>query len=463
MLPQESIGIDLTPERVDIAYLKGSPRSVRVAAWERHAVDARSPRNEQIRTIAAHIREFIFRHRLASVGIHLGLPAEKIILRRIALPTAVAENLTETLQYEIEKYVPLPAEEIRIAHRIMGVDKERKQLDLLLVTTRRKEIDDYLSLINQLEANVCAIEPTVVGMADLMNFIDPEGFKANPILMHPRSGQLEIIGIKGGQADFVRLIPLDSQAPSLEQQIADAFRPLAGPATDDAPARAVWVLGESRAEGTVASLDAALDNTFRFKEVDGGPAGWEAAAGAAALAFRGVRNAEPEINFLPEELRRKPSRAGRYLTVALLLLALAAGAVWVGSHILHGRMVVNRLDREIARLEQEIKDIEKLEAQIETLGQRKAYLENLGQTSLPALEVLRELSRILPNTAWIRAFNLTGGKTQIDGFADTASDLIPLLDASPMFTNVGFLSVITKGRDGKEKFKIGFEVLLPPS
>jgi hypothetical protein len=36
--------------------------------------------------------------------------------------------------------------------------------------------------------------------------------------------------------------------------------------------------------------------------------------------------------------------------------------------------------------------------------------------------------------------------------------LIPLLAASPLLKDVAFLSPITKGRDGKERFRIGFKV-----
>jgi len=36
--------------------------------------------------------------------------------------------------------------------------------------------------------------------------------------------------------------------------------------------------------------------------------------------------------------------------------------------------------------------------------------------------------------------------------------LIPLLAASPLLKDVAFLSPITKGKDGKEKFRIGFKI-----
>jgi len=50
---------------------------------------------------------------------------------------------------------------------------------------------------------------------------------------------------------------------------------------------------------------------------------------------------------------------------------------------------------------------------------------------------------------------------ELSGFADSASDLIPLLDRSPLFEKVEFLAPVTKemqmrgdGNKEKERFKI---------
>jgi general secretion pathway protein L len=76
------------------------------------------------------------------------------------------------------------------------------------------------------------------------------------------------------------------------------------------------------------------------------------------------------------------------------------------------------------------------------------------------------LTQRLPQTAWIWQLKYTGKEIEIQGFADSASDLIPLLDKSPLFEKVEFSSPVIKervarGTEGKEKerfrIKIGFE------
>jgi general secretion pathway protein L len=75
--------------------------------------------------------------------------------------------------------------------------------------------------------------------------------------------------------------------------------------------------------------------------------------------------------------------------------------------------------------------------------------------------VLEELTRLLPDTTWIWNLKYNGKEMELSGFADSASDLIPLLDRSPLFEKVEFLAPVTKemqmrgdGSKEKERFKI---------
>ncbi len=74
------------------------------------------------------------------------------------------------------------------------------------------------------------------------------------------------------------------------------------------------------------------------------------------------------------------------------------------------------------------------------------------------MDILKDLSERIPKSAWVRKLNFSDKGMQVEGHADSASELISLLEASPLFKDVAFLSPITKDRDGKERFRIGFQV-----
>ena len=111
-----------------------------------------------------------------------------------------------------------------------------------------------------------------------------------------------------------------------------------------------------------------------------------------------------------------------------------------------------------SRLSAEVAAVNKTQDKVKELGKRIDALNALRQRHLPALSILRDLSKELPEGAWLDRFAITDKGGEIEGSADSASKLIPLLAASPLLKDVAFLSPITKSKDGKERFRIGFKV-----
>ncbi len=122
------------------------------------------------------------------------------------------------------------------------------------------------------------------------------------------------------------------------------------------------------------------------------------------------------------------------------------------------RMAHMRIDRELNELSDEIKTLGQVQSQITALQGRIDYLNNLRKDRIHTLEFLKDLTEIRPDIAWLRGLSLANNKVEIEGYADYSTQLIPELEASPLVTNAKFISTITKGRDGKEVFKIGFKI-----
>jgi general secretion pathway protein L len=172
-----------------------------------------------------------------------------------------------------------------------------------------------------------------------------------------------------------------------------------------------------------------------------------------------------DLNLLPFEMRKKVREIGRPLSVLFALLALLLGLTW-------GVGVYQRYSKELATVNAEIKKrkpaveaVEKLQKQKEDLGKEIFELQKIKLEETSKVEILREVTQILPNTVWIWNFKYNGKEIEIHGFADSASDLIPLLDKSPLFEKVEFLAPVTKekvmrpdGEKEKERFRIKVKI-----
>jgi len=80
-------------------------------------------------------------------------------------------------------------------------------------------------------------------------------------------------------------------------------------------------------------------------------------------------------------------------------------------------------------------------------------VEKIGTGSLQPLPVLRELTEVLPNDAWVTYLALDAKGVEVTGQAAAASTLIPLLENSARLERVEFASPVTRGRD-REQFRI---------
>ena len=179
---------------------------------------------------------------------------------------------------------------------------------------------------------------------------------------------------------------------------------------------------------------------------------------AYGLAVKGFQKVPLRINLLPPNLRKKPNKFRYYVLFALLFMVLAGTLAWIGGVFFQHKWAIDRLDSEITRYISEAKKIDRIRSKKTKIINRITFLNTLRQGGPPVLDVLRELSDRIPDQAWVSHFSFSEKGIQIQGMAESASELIPLLEASPMFGDVAFLSAITKDRSGKERFRIGLSL-----
>lgn len=170
--------------------------------------------------------------------------------------------------------------------------------------------------------------------------------------------------------------------------------------------------------------------------------------------------ASDDCNLLTEShiLTRKPPLkriAHALLTVNVLILALIiALPLW------HKNRLIDRMEASKLLLKQEAEEVLLIRRQVERL---QAFQEQLSSVSLEkrhTLSIVDELTRRLPDSAWVNRLELNDGKLQLQGEATNASSLISQLDGSILFSQVSFLAPVTRNpRSDKERYVINAELV----
>ena len=171
-----------------------------------------------------------------------------------------------------------------------------------------------------------------------------------------------------------------------------------------------------------------------------------ALAGSAPLAAQFA-------NLLPKERRASSARRQYMLPVSLAAMALVAALVcFVALPAVARRSYLKSLNEEIRMLEPAAQKAQTLDRQIAANRLKIASLDDFRRRTQADLDVLNELTRLLPPPVWTNTIEIYPDNVVISGEADQAATLLKQIDSSPLFQNSEQLSVNRSGTT--EQFRI---------
>lgn len=412
------------------------------------------------------VDEFFRRARVDRHQTVVALPRASVVLRTLHFPEAVSENLANILDYQVENFEPIDRAELAYAHQLISRGDPPGKLEVLLVMTRRAEIERrqqfFAALGIQPRAMVCA----TLGLARILQAVDSVAARENNFLVRTNENDFELLAVLAGKIRAAKRFEFpesSGRVPRGEQIAQELVRTCAELRLEEKNLHNVYVTGVNP-EAVVAEVRAkavALPVRLLCVPVRRGglrsrlsPAEFQAAAPAIGAAILAMQKSG-----LPTNLMNHPEFSGQPRwawapTYALCGAALLMAGATAVRPSLQQRQFLNQLNAEIARLQPQVRRVERIESQTSEAQKKAAVLAARMGHDARNLEALRELSEILPDTAWINELSVHGDTIDLSGFADSATALVPLLDQSPLFQDATLASGITRTQQGKELFHI---------
>ena len=183
---------------------------------------------------------------------------------------------------------------------------------------------------------------------------------------------------------------------------------------------------------------------------------------AFGAALRGLREASLAGNVLSTEMK-ETKRGGvlSYVNAALLGLVVLGALAWGLTYPIKDELRLRQLQRENKKLEPSVDAVRRDEEQLQRARKEESFFAQYDQRKGEILRVLDELSKIVPNNAYLSNLRYRNGALEMQGSAENASTLIPLLERSPVFENVGFNAPSNRGRDNRETFSLKADLESP--
>jgi hypothetical protein len=168
------------------------------------------------------------------------------------------------------------------------------------------------------------------------------------------------------------------------------------------------------------------------------------------------------INLLPHKKDFATGKTGPLVAKIALFLILFLVIGILSGVLVNEKQRLENIEEALRENEPKIKVIENLSTDLRSLKQKRDFMRAEKERDI-LLDILSELTRIIPTDAWLTNFDYKEifdeerqdlqGELIVSGQASSSSVLISILENSPLLEEVEFVGSITKRR-GKEGFKI---------
>jgi Tfp pilus assembly protein PilN len=434
---RDIVGVALRDGQVDVVALRGH-------LGRKRLVTAFSvPADEDA---AATIRR-----QLLEAGVHarraqVGLPRRAVVAKAVELPAVPGADLRRMVGFELERHLPFPPADALFDFEVLASEAGRP-LRVLLVAVERRSAERIRHLVRDI-----GLVPRLMGVAihSLARLVTADPARGR-IVVWLEATDAELAVVVRGRVVASRAFPVpvdaDARARALEAELGRTLTALSEADRNEVAEVVVGGLPPPAFAVEGLPVRVGIDPPAQFVALE------QASLPALAVALEQASQRPRKANLLPGELRPRPFPWPLAATAALALLALAVGAAIPAVAFVKERRALAVLEARITHLAPEVQRAERSATEVERARRELTTLRSFEEQGLHPLPLLRELTDTLPADAWLTNLSVDRSGLELGGFANAASQLIPLLEASPTLERVEFTSPVTKGRD-REQFRL---------
>jgi general secretion pathway protein L len=461
MISDKSLGIDFKQDHLALTLLRKSFARIDLVDYAVYYIPSEAQKEDREAQIISLVNTFVSKHQISRERVSVAMPREKVISRFIRLPIAAKENLRKVLEYEMPKYTPFEKGEIYFDYSLLK--EEQDWIHLFAVFARKADVDAYVSLLKKMGIQPTSIQIPSVAALNLFFYNNGGREGETSVLVDVGEPFFEMNLIQGRDWRESLRLPLPKDAK--EAKIIDTFKRSGDVYSPSSATFFVYGLGADEiilrsfkeADQLKGVLLPPMDRIQGERERSKS----NRIYASIGVSLMGLISPRIDVNLLSPDLRKKVRQIAKPLLIILTSLALFFGLTWGAGTFMHYRKEREAVNAEIAKRRPAVEAVEKLQKQRDDYRKEIVELVQIRSGEISKGEVLEELTRLLPDTTWIWNLKYNGKEIELSGFADSASDLIPLLDKSPLFEKVEFLAPVTKemqmrgdGSKEKERFKI---------
>jgi Tfp pilus assembly PilM family ATPase/Tfp pilus assembly protein PilN len=474
-----SIGCEFRRDGINLVAVQRKGLSgVQVVAWGSVPLTPKGLFYEETEEqIASKIARFLSQHELRPGEAVIGLPRSSMILQAAEIPPVPDAEIRQIVTFDLERHIPVTADQVYF-DAIRQATSGNQQMSVLLLACPKALFERYLSIFTLLGIPVHGVDLAAFGLlaTTLQGRTLDEDFVGCVCDIDDET--VELTFHRGGRLLYSRSVPIPERhrardrenqtnadqddwrlAEFLDEQIRMTSAALRlgtqlpelreivlcfGQQHDVAlPAMVNQLIGVPT---NLVAPGANLNPPLHLSQQ-------QSCVVARALGLA-LSVHDPRLRFgnlIPPENRIVRKESGLVLSgilsgmIAAFLLAMVAAAFW------RQDLALSAVKARMDQISPQVDALVKAEREYEKLQKQMEAIQGV-QSELPSkLEILRELTRILPDgesgedqLVWLTMLRIEENEIQIRGLSESPEGIIEIMESSPFFEDVRFDSAISR-------------------
>ncbi len=401
----------------------------------------------------------------------LSIPKAWAIIKTAEFPATVKENLSDAVSYELDRLTPFSPENAFYDFKMLR--ESSGKLTILTMAAKFDLVKPYLDALKEKGVTVSRVTVNLSGTGTLYRYLDKEkdfiyielkedGYEGALFLDGSVTGAftgsfstppippLERGGEGGGEESkintlmteidpFVVAVRKHGKTPRIIALLKDKSSTL----------KELLKLQINLPVRILNEKDIKTRFSLPNKEIPG------AAIGGVLESLWPKANG---LNLLKKgyhDIQKTPVA----FTIILIILIIAMWILYMIAPLRIEGKRLEEIDRQIMMRKEEVRKIEALKKELDSLNNEITTINNFKENRLMTLNILKEVTSILPKTAWLTRARITESTDEIEGYASSASMLLPKLEASNYFKKAEFASpTFRDARMNADRFNIKMEI-----
>ncbi len=208
--PKDAIGVDLGSTSIKIVQLKGSPGRWSLARWAYLPLPNAGPEvagPDRKAQAVKLLQDYVGKQKKNAIkSTVFAVSGNAVIVRYVKFPKMTKDDLSKTIQFEAEPYIPFAIPEVNIGFHILGdvVEDGQKKMETILVAAKKELISARMEVVQQAGLVPSVIDVDAFSLENAYEMNRNPATKETVLLVHMGASVTTMTIIESGISRVVR-------------------------------------------------------------------------------------------------------------------------------------------------------------------------------------------------------------------------------------------------------------------